>query len=56
MKTETKWQYERKKPEPPTDKQGDFAARISERLNIAMPEEYSKKAYSKYIEEWKDWL
>ena len=51
-----KWEYERKKPEPPTEKQEAFAAKISERLDIPMPDEYSKKAYSEYIEEWKDWL
>lgn len=51
-----KWEYERKRPEPPTEKQEAFAAKISEQLEIDMPAEYSKRAYSKYIEEWKDWL
>ena len=50
------WEFDRYKPEPPTEKQEAFAAKISERLDIPMPDEYSKKAYSKYIEEWKDWL
>lgn len=52
------WQYKRqeRKKEPPTEKQECFAAVISQALDIPMPAEYTKQAYSEYIEEWRDWL
>ena len=52
------WQYIRqeKEKEPPTEKQEAFAATISQVLDIPMPAEYTKQAYSEYIEKWRDWL
>lgn len=50
------WQYKRQEKEPPTEKQECFAAVISQALDIPMPAEYTKQAYSEYIEEWRDWL
>lgn len=50
------WQYKRQKEEPPTEKQEAFAAKISQILDIPMPKEYSKQAYSEYIDKWRDEL
>lgn len=48
------WKYVRKDPqkERPTEKQEAFAAKISQVLDIPMPAEYTRQAYSEYIEEW----
>lgn len=45
------WQYKRYE-EPPTEKQEAFAAKISQILDIPMPDKYTKQAYSEYIDEW----
>lgn len=40
-------------PEP-TEKQVAFAKKIAERLDVDLPEEYTRTAYSEFIGEWKD--
>jgi long-subunit fatty acid transport protein len=38
---------------PPTEKQYSYASSISEKLNIDLPEEFSKSAYSEFIDKYK---
>lgn len=38
----------------PTQKQIDFAESIAEALDLELPAEFTKAAYSKFISEWKD--
>lgn len=38
----------------PTEKQIDFAEKISEELNIDLPENKTFEEYGDYINEWKD--
>lgn len=42
------------KPDVPTDKQIEFAESISDDLEIPLPKEFTKQAYSEFITEWKD--
>lgn len=39
---------------PATDKQIRFAETIADRLDLELPEEKTKAAYSDFIEEWID--
>ena len=40
--------------EAPTEKQYDYAQAISEELEIPLPEIFSKKAYSEYINHYQN--
>ncbi|MEA4922193.1 MAG: hypothetical protein VB031_02360 [Eubacteriaceae bacterium] len=37
---------------PPTKRQQDYAERIAEKLDLALPAEKTKAAYSDFISEW----
>ena len=41
--------------EPPTARQVNFATEISKALNVPLPEEKTKQAYSKFISEHIEW-
>jgi hypothetical protein len=38
----------------PTDRQVDYAEKIAATLNLDLPEDFSKYAYSEFISEWED--
>lgn len=40
--------------QPPTEKQIKFAEAIAEKLDLELPEEDTKAAYTEFISEWKD--
>lgn len=42
------------KKEKPTEAQVEFAEKIAEKLDLELPEDFTREAYSGFISEWKD--
>ena len=40
--------------EPPTEKQISFAKHLAAKADVELPDEFSKRAYSEFIDTWKD--